>query len=360
MRFRPARARVSSVCTPQPTPSTAGRGTSLSSAPSFGATRRSNRRPCTWSTASIPPRVTFPKSGCGRTSGTTLRRTPRPLGFVQVLATLDESSYTGGTMARTTRSRGAASTTAGAPGTPRWATRTRAGWSRFFFDHLLGGIAFAAGWPDCPAGDRRARGLPPRRCPGAVSTTDATDATDITDRRARGVAILGPAPPDRGGIARETALLAAELGRRRRGVVHVLAALSALARSPPFRRRSGLPAPAMPDARLRGARSVEPDGRSDRAPRAGGPDRPLVDGFLGLCRCGRSCGAWRACRRRRAACCSATTSRTTRAGRSGGSCARERFSRRTDSSSTPRRIAAASSGSRRASVCRPARTRPPH
>jgi glycosyltransferase involved in cell wall biosynthesis len=30
----------------------------------------------------------------------------------------------------------------------------------------------------------------------------------------RGVAILGPAPPDRGGIARETALLAAELGRR--------------------------------------------------------------------------------------------------------------------------------------------------
>jgi glycosyltransferase involved in cell wall biosynthesis len=31
---------------------------------------------------------------------------------------------------------------------------------------------------------------------------------------ARGVAILGPAPPDRGGIARETALLAAELARR--------------------------------------------------------------------------------------------------------------------------------------------------
>jgi len=30
----------------------------------------------------------------------------------------------------------------------------------------------------------------------------------------RGVAILGPAPPDRGGIARETALLAAELARR--------------------------------------------------------------------------------------------------------------------------------------------------
>ena len=36
----------------------------------------------------------------------------------------------------------------------------------------------------------------------------------MTDAAARGVAILGPAPPDRGGIARETALLAAELGRR--------------------------------------------------------------------------------------------------------------------------------------------------
>ncbi|MET0620832.1 MAG: glycosyltransferase [Thermoanaerobaculia bacterium] len=36
----------------------------------------------------------------------------------------------------------------------------------------------------------------------------------MTEAAARGVAILGPAPPDRGGIARETALLAAELGRR--------------------------------------------------------------------------------------------------------------------------------------------------
>jgi glycosyltransferase involved in cell wall biosynthesis len=36
----------------------------------------------------------------------------------------------------------------------------------------------------------------------------------VTQAAPRGVAILGPAPPDRGGIARETALLAAELGRR--------------------------------------------------------------------------------------------------------------------------------------------------
>jgi glycosyltransferase involved in cell wall biosynthesis len=36
----------------------------------------------------------------------------------------------------------------------------------------------------------------------------------VTEAAARGVAILGPAPPDRGGIARETALLAEELGRR--------------------------------------------------------------------------------------------------------------------------------------------------
>jgi glycosyltransferase involved in cell wall biosynthesis len=39
-------------------------------------------------------------------------------------------------------------------------------------------------------------------------------ATDPADRPPRGVAILGPAPPDRGGIARETALLADELARR--------------------------------------------------------------------------------------------------------------------------------------------------
>lgn len=87
---------------------------------------------------------------------------PRPLGFVHVLATLDESSYTGGTMGEDHPIAWCRFYDGGRS----WYTalgHTNESWMEpLFLEHLLGGIVFAAGWPDCPAGDRRPREVSPR------------------------------------------------------------------------------------------------------------------------------------------------------------------------------------------------------
>ena len=133
----------------------------------------------------------------------------------------------------------------------------------------------------------------------------------------RGVAILGPAPPDRGGIARETALLAAELadayadvrGSRFRAAIR---AGSIPAASTSIRAcRGRLATPVLDYARL-----FPGSGRPRRSPLAG--RRP--SSFPGGRRSGAfptaPCSAgWNVSRRRPSACCSATTSRITRAAR---------------------------------------------
>jgi len=83
-----------------------------------------------------------------------------PRGSVQVLATLDESSYSGGTMGPDhpiawCRFFGGGRTWYTAMG------HTRESYAEpLFLAHLLGGIQFAAGYPDCNA--RQPRTLPPR------------------------------------------------------------------------------------------------------------------------------------------------------------------------------------------------------
>ncbi|MGH9366198.1 MAG: ThuA domain-containing protein [Thermoanaerobaculia bacterium] len=83
-----------------------------------------------------------------------------PRGKVHVLATLDEATYSGGSM--------------GADHPISWCRFVHGGRSWYtgmghtsesfseasFLAHLLGGVQFAAGWPDC--GQRRTRAVPPR------------------------------------------------------------------------------------------------------------------------------------------------------------------------------------------------------
>lgn len=87
---------------------------------------------------------------------------PRPPGFVHVLATVDESSYAGGSMGEDHPIAWCRFYEGGRS----WYTamgHTNESWREpLFLEHLLGGIRFAAGWPDCPAEDGRTRAVPPR------------------------------------------------------------------------------------------------------------------------------------------------------------------------------------------------------
>ena len=268
-----------------------------------------DRRRFTWSTASIPPTRDLPEVWMRTDEWYDFMANPRPWDTSTSSRPWTSRATRAERWGRITRSRGAASTTAGAPGTPALG-HTRESWTEpLFLEHLLGGIAFAAGWPDCPASARRRARSHRAPLPGVTSTT----------RRIGGARRRHPRP----GAARPRRHRARD-GAPGRG------ALGARTPSPGSRSRGGIPAGSTPavststracparrrrpllDYRFAGF--LEADGRGDRDRRTGGAHRPLVDGLLGTAVPRRDAAPGRdVSRRRRGGSCSATTSRTTRA-----------------------------------------------
>ena len=124
--------------------------------------------------------ATCRRPGPAPTSGTTTR--PTPASTAHVLATLDESSYSGGTWAPTTRTSGARATSGGRS-FYTGGGHTQASYAESAFRaHLLGGIRYAAGRSkaDC----RPETGYTPlyngsttgwsQAGPGSFTNTDAT------------------------------------------------------------------------------------------------------------------------------------------------------------------------------------------